>query len=168
MIFSSNISKGIAEDTFVDLKVMLVYEGPQPALLDFIVNFNDYKWTGSKVLQAYVDVDLLGSVFSANRYRIAKDSASGTDYGAFSKKAGQAAWAVLIHQDLVGDLLEINSGTGSINFTRNVANSDSFMIVPVTGLSDNGVLRFNNINFIHPHVSGSDAIETFVLEFISE
>jgi hypothetical protein len=168
MIFSSDISKGIAEDTFVDLKVMLVYEGPQPNLLDFIVNFNDYKWTGSKVLQAYVNVGLLGSVFSAKRYRIVKDSASGTDYGAFSKKAGQAAWAILIHEDHIGDLLEINTGSGSINFTRNIANSDTFMIVPVTGLEDNGVLRFNNTNFTHPHVSGSDAIETFVLEFISE
>lgn len=168
MIFSSNISKGISEDTFVDLKVMLVYEGAQPTLLDFIVNFNDYKWTGSSVLQAYVNVDLIGSVLSAKRYRIAKDSVSGTDYGAFSKKGGQAQWAVLIHQDHVGELLEINTGSGTINFTRNIDNSDTFMIVPVTGLEDNGVLRFNNTIFTHPHVSGSDAIETFVLEFISE
>jgi hypothetical protein len=168
MIFSSNVGQGLAENTFVNLKIMLVYEGSQPNILDFVVNFNDYKWTGSKVLQAYVNVDLLGSPFSARRYRIVKNSASGTDYGAFSKKSGTAAWAVLMHENLVNDLVQINSGAGSINFLRNITDTDAFMIVPVSDLSDNGVLRFSNLNFTHPHVSGSDAIETFVLEFISE
>jgi len=173
MLFSSNVGQGLAENTFVNLKIMLVYEGSQPNILDFVVNFNDYKWTGSKVLQAYVNVDLLGSSFSAKRYRIAKNSASGTDYGAFSKKSGTAAWAVLIHEDLISvdnsnRLISVDSSSGTINFLRNITDTDAFMIVPVSNLSDNGVLRFSNLNFTHPHVSGSDAIETFVLEFISE
>lgn len=165
MIFSPNIVKGIAQNSFDKLNLMLVYSGSKPSIANYIANFNStYSWTGSLLLQGYLKVDLAGVNDSENQYRIFKNSVSGTRYGAFSRQAGAASWAVLFSESLLNDLLQFDAKNKTVRFLRNISVNDSFMMIPVSELNGDGVLQFNSTNFSHP-AEEDDTIESFSLRF---
>lgn len=154
MIFYDSILKDIAENTFKNLNIVVIYKDVQPSKDDFITNFSTtYSWTqtttSTAVLQAYENVDL-GTTEVSGDYRVYKTSPSGTSYGPYVKNTGTASWAVLFDSSSSGDLLEFNNDNNTLTFLRDVTDDDIFMIGPVSTLSSSGIVKFASLNFEDP------------------
>jgi hypothetical protein len=160
MIFYYEITQDLAEDTYQNLTTVLVYSGPQPTLANYMLGFlSNYSTNGSKLLQAYTDLDV--NVVEVGASHRVYNTKTNTSYGNYSFNSGLAEWAVLFDRSMTGDLLRF--GGSSLTFLRQITNSDLFMIVPVSDNTGTGVLRFNNVSF--SQTGQEEFIEKFTLNF---
>ena len=169
MIFYSDVVRDLVNDTYRNLTTMVVYKGSQPSVQNYVIGVNNgsYKWSGSYLLQAYKNVDLVVNTVSTT-YKIEKNSPNGTTYGNYIKQSGTAEWAVLFDNSMIktsasdtNKLLEFTV-TNELNFLRTMTEEDLFMIVPVSDAAGDGVIRFNTIDF---DGVANQAIKKFTLNF---
>jgi hypothetical protein len=167
MIFYSDVARDLVNDTYRNLTTMVVYKGSQPSVEDYVIGVNNssYKWSGSYLLQAYKNIDLVVNTVSTT-YKIEKNSPNETTYGDYIKQAGIAEWAVLFDSSMIAPsntnkLLEFTNAN-ELNFLRNITENDLFMIVPVSDAAGDGVIRFNTIDF---DGITNQAIKKFTLNF---
>lgn len=151
MIFGDNIKKDFAELTYKNMTSALVYRGKQPTVAEYISRVNDgtYTWSGNFLLQAYKNIQLNVRKIEST-YRVEKTSPSRTLHGDFMCQNGAAEWAALFNSSMIDGsdkLLDFNSTTNTVSFLRDITDNDLFMIVPVTDMLGDGVLRFISIDF---------------------
>jgi len=151
MIFYPGFVDDIVDQTYKNLKTILVYKGSQPDIDTFIsrVNSGTYKATGSSLLQRYsvseYDIETNNQIV-----QLLAENISGTFYN-----SGLAEWAVLIHNSQPSTL--INTSNSEL-FVRDITDSDLFMIVPVSDTTGRGVVKFTSIEF-----TGQKSLTSFTL-----
>lgn len=151
MIFGDNIKKDFAELTYKNMTLAVVYRGKQPTAAEYISGINNgtYTWSGNFLLQAYKNIQLNVRKIEST-YRVEKTSPSRTLHGDFMCQNGTAEWAALFNKTMIegsNKLLEFDLSSNTVNFLRNITDDDLFMIVPVTDMLGDGVLRFISIDF---------------------
>jgi hypothetical protein len=123
-----------------------VYSGNQPTASDYTTGFLDnYTWSaGSQLLAVYGTVS--GSGGSSYSVQISTPSSTGViqlsepsnSYATTRKRAGTASWAVIFQSS---DMYNYVYNGSAIPSTLN------FIIVPVSDLSGDGVIKFSTTEF---------------------
>lgn len=149
--------------------VICVYQGEQPSLEDFIANYNtSYDFASSNILKLIVKSGDGGG----NPFETDPDGQYYTQ-AIKSFRSGTATWAsiiVAIQADVGGMYArtsqdgyyflsdnEVDSFQEGINYSLQPGQPYLYLtIVPVSDLTDNGVIKFRSTAFTHPNISDED------------
>ena len=157
--------------------VICVYQGEQPSIDDFIANYNtSYNFASSNILKLIVksgDGDI-------NNIIVTDPDGQYYTQGIKSFRSGTAMWASIHHPDSGEGPMELPpnsegyiflSDSEVINYQQAISralfvstNRIILTIVPVSDLTDNGVIKFRSTSFTHPNISDEDrAIDMSVI-----
>jgi len=174
MIFSYTLVQWAAGEILNGNSFLIaIYKGNQPTAEEYIQNYSEMYGRQSP--------DLLQLVITNNlKYRGVQENSSSwggvekyietnpdnLDYtqGLCSIREGEGTWAALFPgigpaTDVVEGWYEI-----AISFLPSTLNSNSgVIIVPISDLTDNGVVKFDSVNFSHPDEAAEDRALDFVL-----
>lgn len=148
--------------------VICVYQGEQPSIEDFITNYNtSYNFASSNILKLIVKSS--GSVDFVPTGIVTNPDSQGYTQAIKSFRSGTATWAsiqVALHIDTNRymnaqynlDGYYFLSDNDVVRFQEGIKyeQNNYLTIVPVSDLTDNGVIKFRSIEFEHPNIADED------------
>jgi hypothetical protein len=166
MIFSKVWTRWTRPETPGSGSVICVYQGTQPTLEEYITNYNSsYSLAGPNILQL---------IFKSNNGVFLEINPDGSDYTQALKsfRSGTGTWAS-IHYIYGGDggdfvaeynisgfyfLSDNKLSTIQYLISENIDNYNLTTIVPISDLTDNGVIKFRSTTFNHPDESDEERV----------
>lgn len=142
--------------------LVAVYQGTQPTLADYIENYeSSYNFDSPDILQIILTGGTLQSNGTIKRIETNPENLGYTQ-GLYSIREGIGTWAAIFPTSPASNSLEgyyelTNAQEYMTMFLSNGA-FQSAMIVPISDLSDNGVIKFNSTSFSHPDQDQEDRV----------
>lgn len=143
--------------------IIAVYSGIQPTMEEYITNYNSsYNFSSSNLLQIILTGGIITTV---NERRIVVDpNADGYTQGLYSVNAGTGTWATIRPigskpvYNLEGYYELDESAIVSVQniFINTPTQRNIVTIVPISDLTDTGVIKFNSTTFSHPDIDQED------------